>query len=282
MKKGVFEMTADAKVGLLLGLFFIVIIAFLVNGLPNFIQEKDTSLANAAITTSSTDMILDNSNGASAAAHRLYPPYTVAEQRATQAPPETVVLGSSTEQQVEIPDLVPQRPMPVVVDNTPAVKIPAVAAASKAKTHVVKSGEILPVIAKLYYGEEQGNRRIVIQKLYEANTRVLKSPDRVRVGHKLVIPPLDELLNPSDKVVKAPSASESLLKKASDIIGWADKKEIRSISEYTVQEGDSLWSIAQQNLGNGNRYKEIAKLNKGKIKRVNDVVVGIRLKIPSQ
>jgi hypothetical protein len=43
MKKGVFKMTADAKVGLLLGLFFIVIIAFLVNGLPNFIQEENTS-----------------------------------------------------------------------------------------------------------------------------------------------------------------------------------------------------------------------------------------------
>ena len=31
-------MTADAKVGLLLGLVFIVMIAFLINGLPNFLQ----------------------------------------------------------------------------------------------------------------------------------------------------------------------------------------------------------------------------------------------------
>ena len=44
-------MTADAKVGLLLGLFFIVIIAFLVNGLPNFIQKENTSPPNAAIVT---------------------------------------------------------------------------------------------------------------------------------------------------------------------------------------------------------------------------------------
>jgi hypothetical protein len=51
MKKGVFKMTADAKVGLLLGLFFIVIIAFLVNGLPNFIHEKDTSTTSVSIVT---------------------------------------------------------------------------------------------------------------------------------------------------------------------------------------------------------------------------------------
>ncbi len=35
-EKGVSRMTADAKVGLLLGLAFIVIIAFLINGLPDF------------------------------------------------------------------------------------------------------------------------------------------------------------------------------------------------------------------------------------------------------
>ena len=42
-------MTADAKIGLLLGLIFIVIIAFLVNGLPNFFRTEE---APAAIDTS--------------------------------------------------------------------------------------------------------------------------------------------------------------------------------------------------------------------------------------
>ena len=276
-------MTADAKVGLLLGLFFIVIIAFLVNGLPNFIQEENTSPANASIVTrTGQDMVLDNS--VPRAAHRLYPSRAAASQRITEAPQEMVVLDSSPEQtpQVEIPDLVPQRQTPMVTQNTPSAVVQEVAESPKVRTHVVKSGEILPVIAKHYYGPEEGNRRVVIQRLYEANTSVLKSPDHVRVGQKLTIPPQEELLNPSDNVVKAPSASEELLKKASDILKWADKKDTTSISEYTVREGDNLWSIAQQKLGDGNRYKEIARLNKSKIKSANDVVIGTRLIIPPQ
>lgn len=276
-------MTADAKVGLLLGLFFIVIIAFLVNGLPNFIQEENTSPANASIVTrTGQDMVLDNS--VPRAAHRLYPSRAAASQRITEAPQEMVVLDSSPEQtpQVEIPDLVPQRQTPMVTQNTPSAVVQEVAESPKVRTHVVKSGEILPVIAKHYYGPEEGNRRVVIQRLYEANTSVLKSPDHVRVGQKLTIPPQEELLNPSDNVVKAPSASEELLKKASAILKWADKKDTTSISEYTVREGDNLWSIAQQKLGDGNRYKEIARLNKSKIKSANDVVIGTRLIIPPQ
>jgi nucleoid-associated protein YgaU len=93
---------------------------------------------------------------------------------------------------------------------------------------------------------------------------------------------MDQLVNPSSEVVKAPSASEILRKKASDILDWADKKDIRSISEYTVRKGDNLWSIAEQNLGDGNRYKEIAQLNKGRIRNANDVAVGTRLVIPPQ
>ena len=273
-------MTADAKVGLLLGLFFIVIIAFLVNGLPNFIQQENTSPANASIVTKSgQDMVLDN--GASEAAHRLYPPPST-QQRTTQPPQETVVLDSSSEQmpQVEIPDLVPHGQTPVVIVNNHPAVLQEVAQVPKAQTHVVKSGEILPVIAKMYYGEEEGNRRVVIQKLYEANTDVLKSPDHICVGDKLVIPPKNTLLNPSASVVNAPSPSERLLKKFSGMFDQVDKKEAASISEYTVQEGDSLWSIAQQNLGDGNRYKEIARLNKNTIKSANDVVIGTRLKIP--
>ena len=276
-------MTADAKVGLLLGLFFIVIIAFLVNGLPNFIHEKDTSTTSVSIVTrTGQDMVLDNSSSASEAAHRLFPPRTSVNQRTVEPPQETIVLDSSPEQtpQVEIPDLVPQRQMPAVVHNNPAV-VQEVAEVSKVQTHIVKSGEILAFIAKHYYGQEEGNRRIVIQKLYEANTSVLKSPDHVLVGQKLKIPTLNELLR-TDEVVSAPSATKGVLEKISEVFVPVEKNNIGSISEYTVRKGDNLWSIAEQSLGDGNRYKEIAQLNKGRIRNANDVAVGIRLIIPPQ
>lgn len=272
-------MTADAKVGLLLGLFFIVIIAFLVNGLPNFIYRENTSPPSASIIApTGQDIVLDNS--ASAAVHRLYP----APRQTAPPSQETIVLDSSPDpaQQVEIPDIVATPQVPVVIVNTPVIAVPEIAEPVKVRTHIVKSGEILPVIAKHYYGQEQGNRRVVIQKLYEANASVLKSPDRVCVGQKLVIPSLDELLDPSGGVVKAPSPTKGVFEKIAEVFKPVGKKDIRSISEYVVREGDSLWSIAQQNLGDGNRYAEIVRLNKGTIKRVNDVVIGTRLKIPPQ
>lgn len=275
-------MTADAKVGLLLGLFFIVIIAFLVNGLPNFIQEENTSPPDVAIVTSTRqDMVLGDN--VPEVVHRLYPPR--AENRQTvQSPQEPIVFGASPGQtpEIEIPEIITQHQTPAVVVNTPSTVIQEPVAAPDFKTHIVKPGESLPVIAKKHYGPEEGNRRIVIQKLYEANSSVLKSPDHVRVGDKLLIPKLDAILNPSTGVVKTPNPSESLLEKFSGMFKKVDEKESASVSEYRVQEGDSLWSIAQQTLGDGNRYKEIIKFNKDAIKNASDIAVGTRLKIPTQ
>ena len=36
-------MTSDAKIGLLLGLVFIFIIAFVINGVPNFYSDKNNN-----------------------------------------------------------------------------------------------------------------------------------------------------------------------------------------------------------------------------------------------
>jgi 5'-nucleotidase len=286
MEKGVFKMTADAKVGLLLGLFFIVVIAFLVNGLPAYIQEENPLPTDVSIvTTPGQDIVLDNN--LHEATHRLFPERTAQNQRVVQPPQEVVVLDSTQEvsSQVEVPDLLPQPQEPAVVYNTTTTAPQEKTITPKVQIHVVESGQTLPVIAKQYYGQDEGNRLVVIQKLFEVNNDVLKSADRICVGDKLTIPSpkeMDQLVNPSTQVVKAPSASERLMQKASHILDWADKKDTRSVSEYTVQEGDSLWSIAEVSLGNGNRYKEIAKLNESRIRNANNLAVGTRLAIPPQ
>ena len=51
--------------------------------------------------------------------------------------------------------------------------------------------------------------------------------------------------------------------------------------EYVVQEGDSLWKIAEEQLDNGTRYNEIMDLNPG----VDENTVlrqGMKLKLPAQ
>jgi len=51
---------------------------------------------------------------------------------------------------------------------------------------------------------------------------------------------------------------------------------------YTVDSGDSLWKIAEQELGDGNRWREIYDANKETIGDNPDLIKpGQRLKIPS-
>ena len=53
----------------------------------------------------------------------------------------------------------------------------------------------------------------------------------------------------------------------STVYGWVDATAISGAGSgstgatYTVQAGDSLWAIAQKQLGNGSRWQEIAQLN---------------------
>ena len=46
--------------------------------------------------------------------------------------------------------------------------------------------------------------------------------------------------------------------------GYTSKNKNKTRT-YTTQEGDTLWKIAQQKLGDGSRYREIVELNKNKV-----------------
>jgi nucleoid-associated protein YgaU len=50
---------------------------------------------------------------------------------------------------------------------------------------------------------------------------------------------------------------------------------------YTIKSGDSLWSIAKSQLGNGNRVNDILKLNP-KLTAKSNLTVGGKLNIPSK
>ena len=50
--------------------------------------------------------------------------------------------------------------------------------------------------------------------------------------------------------------------------------------EYTVEKGDSLWKIAREELGDGNKWKEIYEANKDTVKDPGLIYVGQKLEIP--
>jgi len=51
---------------------------------------------------------------------------------------------------------------------------------------------------------------------------------------------------------------------------------------YIVKKGDCLWNIALSNLGEGERYMEIYKLNKNILKNPSLILIGQKLSIPSK
>jgi len=53
-----------------------------------------------------------------------------------------------------------------------------------------------------------------------------------------------------------------------------------STREYTIQKNDSLWTIAQKELGSGHRWEYLYELNKDKIKNPGKLKVGQKIVIP--
>jgi outer membrane protein OmpA-like peptidoglycan-associated protein len=50
--------------------------------------------------------------------------------------------------------------------------------------------------------------------------------------------------------------------------------------EYTVKKGDTLWTIAQSQLGSGHRWKNLAEINKDRVKNPNKLKPGQKIIIP--
>lgn len=59
-----------------------------------------------------------------------------------------------------------------------------------------------------------------------------------------------------------------------------DSEKANKGLQYIVRQGDSLWSIAVEKLGNGSKYKEISKLNADILEDENELTLGMRLSLP--
>jgi len=286
-------MTTDAKIGLLLGLVFIFLIAFIINGLPSFSEGKN----NNELTTNIVSL-QNNPPGLAAKErkanreliNRIEP---IKKQSTLEAPTSstanedvrfTAPLPSSTsvvKETDEVKPVAPTQPLPVAQKD--AIRKTESNKTERAKTYTVKEGDMLAVIAKKFYGPEDGNKRINITRIFEANRKVLKSPDEIYVGQKLIIPPLSASAPDKNKIESV--FSTTMFKKVKSIGNRhlsADDNKTRQNERYVVQEGDSLWRIAAEQLGDGNRYSEIAKLNASILEDDDRLVVGMRLRMPIQ
>ena len=284
-------MTSDAKIGLLLGLVFIFIIAFIINGLPRFRSNTNNNELTTNMVSSPND-----SMGIAAKERKAQAVFDLVE-RVPQERADEVPVVSKNEGAVRFKMPFSQGPSAVKDDlivetANDRLKPPAPVSRTNGKTRVNKSktalpktyvvskGDNLAIIAQKFYGPDAGNKKINIMRIFEANRKLLKSLDEIYVGQKLTIPPL------IDK--SASVFSGSLFDKVKSIgrkLTSSDKTKAPRATrskQYVVREGDSLWRIAVEQLGNGTRYKELSEINADILGNEDYLAVGMSLRIPAR
>jgi len=268
-------MTSDAKIGLLLGLVFIFIIAFIINGLPRFRSNTNNNELTTNMVNSQNDSI-----GIAAKERKAQGVFNRAQRVKRERADEA---QTSSDNQEKIRFQVPLSGDDSVVesaDDKARINEPSPVKPDLPKIYVVSEGDNLAIIAQKFYGHEKGNKKINVARIFEANRKLLKSPDEVYEGQKLTIPLLRDK---PDSVF-----SESLFEKVKSIgrkLTSADTpKALRAKQnrQYVVREGDSLWRIAAEQLGDGTRYEEISELNADIVEDEDDIPVGLRLRMPAR
>jgi nucleoid-associated protein YgaU len=147
------------------------------------------------------------------------------------------------------------KPAPAVLPVKVETAAPAAPAAAPEGAYIVKKGDIgFWSIAEKVYG--QGKYWTLISK---ANPNV--DSNNLAVGQKLVIPPL-----PTVPAAQRPTASA-----AAAAASPGEKVHV-------VQQGDSWWSIAVKEYGDGRLWYEIKKANPHV--EGSSLQVGMKLKIP--
>jgi nucleoid-associated protein YgaU len=279
-------MTSDAKIGLLLGLVFIFIIAFIINGLPNFHREKNSNELTTKLVK------LQNSPPGIGSRERRLRREVIEYKKPTQNPQPPATARQDVRFTTPLPktnpvakkndELKPTTPAPLLTpqqENRNPTVTPLIP--PRPKLYIVCKGDNLSTIAKKFYGPQHGNKKINVTKIFEANSKSLKSKDKIYVGQKLIIPPL--LLGDSDRNQASSVSSTAIFKKVVSIDKKPTAVETQKAKQsmwYVVQEGDNLWRIAAEQLDNANRYPEIAKLNADILDDEDNIVVGMRLKMP--
>lgn len=261
-------MTSDTKVGLLLGLVFIVVIAFLMNGLPELLGGNSSSVVLRTTETGGGDALrLDGyANEAVRKVNEemmgLHFPRRRIDMEENRRNDRRFATGGQTGGDGRIGEhFTPSGKN----RNNPKVRV-----------YTVKDGDNLAKIAKKVFGEELGNKNAMVKKIFEANRNSLSTPDNIMVGQKLLIPspePVDA------KVVQKDLESTGMFDKVKNMINRPSaKKEPAKL--YVVKDGDSLWTIAEKILSDGKRFTDIAKLNRNLIPDGESLSVGMRLKLP--
>jgi nucleoid-associated protein YgaU len=165
--------------------------------------------------------------------------------------------------------------VPVEMDHGPGSDRSAPALPAGIREYKAEAGDSLSRIAARLLGANTKTNRQAIIKL---NASLQQDPDKVVVGQKYLVPaaaeapPATAAPQPVAEPARSPKqAAPAQARPAAPPTGGA---------WYTVKENDKLWKIAAEQLGTGNRWKEIQDLNPDVLQGSANVRPGMRLRLP--
>ena len=163
-------MDSKAKIGLLICLVILFYIVFVLNGLLHIGDTRESDELSKFVDSETLGIIPE------------IPPEAFPTTRVPEQPPKDAPLPKDQQ-------LLPVQLLATTLQDEIDNSVEPVKQAWP-KIHVVRKGDNLSDIAKRYYGSKEGNRRASIKRIFEANHKSLKSPNKIFPGQKLIIPSL--------------------------------------------------------------------------------------------
>lgn len=307
-------MTRETKIGLLVGLAFIIVIGVLLSDHLTSANNPKMSNQMAGIGGDAYTSLV-TPGGANANKNvKITPPVDVLPREQVPTPTEMIVRApevvipqiditappAAKRDPIEIVDMGPSPSVnalpgvriadgssadpvvapPVVavapIRSLPTVEIPAASRTEK-RTHKAQAGDTVSKLAYKYYGKNTRSLRDLIVKV---NPALQRSPDKIVVGQLYVIPPAPSAA-PQDTVA-ASTVSRTMMASATTQPTPRTRAAAVSLKTYTVKANDSIWRIATEQCHDINSAKQILALNKDVLKGSNKLQIGMKLKLPEK
>jgi nucleoid-associated protein YgaU len=289
-------MTRETKIGLLVGLAFIIVIGILLSdhmtstsepplaslqqagnnlrsglGQPTSDNPAPVVVTPNNVTPGQTVLTRDELNPrprAATVAQAPQPPITVIGQD-TRSTGNSLV--DSAKRAGE--ELVDGNGNSLSGDNT-ATQTPTAPQATKvaaAGTYKAEPGDSVTKIAAKVYGT---STKALRDGIINANASLKENPNRIVVGHTYTIPPVNGSATPANAtaVLPTPAATPAQQQKTT-----AEPEHV-----YVVQSGDTLWSIARDEVGNAGAVAAIKELNADVLKGSDRVRPNMKLRLPAK
>ncbi len=298
-------MTRETKIGLLVGLAFIIVIGVLLSDHLTSATNPQMSKEMVGIGTRVGDSLATpggynpNKNIQITPPGDVLPPEQVPTRSETAPRPVesgTAIVGISSAPGAErgrpteiialdprttttaLPPIRLIEPAPVVTPlPVGPTRLSAVTDATAPKReHKAAAGDTVSKMAYKYYGKNTKELRDLISK---ANPSLQRTPDRIVVGQVYVIPPAPSA---GQNTVATSTVGEAVMASATTRPTGSAGAAAGNIKTYTVKANDSLWRIATEQCHDINAAKEILALNKDVLKGSNKLQIGMKLKLPEK